>query len=168
MTGTKTLGSICLAAAIVCRAALEVSGMQGPVQPVSTSASDEHERRAGERLTVRFCSDCHDVATMTTKRRTASEWEETVEIMASRAGEATPADVAAISRYLTRSRGIIAVNSATAAEFVAVLGLSHEVANAVVAYRTAHDKIRDLDALLEIPGLEKSTLERDAQALRFE
>ena len=46
------------------------------------------------------------------------------------------------------------------ADFMAVLGLSSDVADAVVAYRLAQGRFADRDALLKVPGLDRSRLER--------
>jgi DNA uptake protein ComE-like DNA-binding protein len=88
--------------------------------------------------------------------------------MATWGAEATAEELTQIRRFLTRTRGLVAVNSAPAAEFAAVLGLPIEVANSVVAYRTTLTRFPDLEALLRVPGLERSPIEQSVQALRFD
>jgi competence ComEA-like helix-hairpin-helix protein len=167
VTVTRTIAAICLAAAIVLRASLVVSGGQES-SPSSTGPSGEEEqRRAAERLTVRLCSDCHSLAVMTAERRTASEWQDVVAEMGTRT-DATAAELDTIRQFLTRSRGVVAVNTAPASEFCVVLGWSPDAAAAVVAYRTLHGRFADRDALLKVPGLEISSVERDTEALWFE
>jgi DNA uptake protein ComE-like DNA-binding protein len=173
LTVTRVLVAIGFTAVIVLQGSPVVSGRQsvhrsGPAAPLAPLTNEDEQRRAAEQLTVKMCSDCHQVAAVTTKRRTARDWQDLVQAMASRGPEATAAELATISQFLTRTRGIVAVNTAPAADFVAVLGLSSEVANAVVAHRTIRGKFADLDALLQVPGLDRSSLERDVQALWFD
>jgi len=166
VTVTNTMAAICLTAAIVLKGSLVVSGVQ-ELSSLSRPGSDE--RRAAERLTVRVCSDCHSLAVMTAERRTPGAWLDIVEEMATRS-DATSAELTSIRQFLTRTRGIVVVNAAPAADFIAVLGLPQDVAEAVVAYRTAHGRFANLDALLEVPGLSKSNsyLAGDAEALWFD
>jgi DNA uptake protein ComE-like DNA-binding protein len=154
--------------ALVPKGALVGSGVQESGQSPGRPLVEEDDRRAAERLTIRICTDCHALAVITAKRRTASEWQDTVETMAGRTPEATAAELATIGQFLTRTRGIVAVNTAPAADFMAVLGLSSDMANAVVLYRAVHGKFADLDALLKVPGLDRSRLELDVEALRFD
>ena len=166
VTVTRTIAAICLTAAIVLKASLVVSGVQESSPPPSRPGGEEDERRAAERLTIRLCSDCHSLAVMTAERRTPSEWQDIVAEMGTRT-DGTATELATILHFLTRTRGVVAVNAASAAEFCAVLGLSPDAAAALVAYRAAHGRFADLDALLKVPGLDRSRLERDAEALWF-
>ena len=80
----------------------------------------------------------------------------------------SPDEFATVRQYLTRHYGTVSVNSAPAADLVAVLGLSTKDAEAVVAYRTAHGKFATIDDLRKVPGLEKIKLDDQAEALRFD
>jgi competence ComEA-like helix-hairpin-helix protein len=57
---------------------------------------------------------------------------------------------------------------APATDLAAVLGLSLQEAEAIVDYRKAHGKFADVAALLKVPGLDKSKIEADPDALRFD
>jgi hypothetical protein len=166
-TVTRPMAAIGLTAAVVLSGSLVVSGGQAGSPSLNRPESDEDEQRAAERLTIRVCADCHSLAVMTAERRTPAAWLDIVEEMGTRS-DATPAELVSIRAFLTRTRGLVAVNTAPAADFVAVLGLSDDVAEAVVAYRTRHGRLSDRDALLNVPAVDKSSLGRDADALWFD
>jgi hypothetical protein len=159
--------ALCLAAAIVVEGS-PVARVQHDSSTTSGRQALDEERRAAERLTTRICTDCHALSAITAERRTPPAWVAIVDEMVMRSPDATPAEVATIRQFLTRTAGIVAVNSAPAADFVTVLGLSRAAAEAVVAHRSAHGTFAGLDALLEVPGLVRSSLEREAQALWFD
>lgn len=159
---------MCLTAAMVLRESLVVSGVQAPPQSSSPPGSEGNGWRTAERLTIKTCADCHVLAVITAERRTASAWLEIVDAMVAKGAEGTATELATIAQFLTRTRGIVAVNTAPAADFVSVLGLSSDEADSVVAYRAAHGRFANVDALLGVPGLNRKSLEREAQALRFD
>lgn len=156
-----------LAAAIVLSGALAASGAQASSPSVSRSAAEADDRRAAERLTVRVCSGCHAPEVINAERRTPGDWLRVVEEMAARS-DATPVELGTIRDFLARTRGVVAVNTAPAVDFVAVLGLSSEAAQRVVAYREAHGRFTDRPALLKVAGLDTSRTEVDSAALLFE
>jgi competence ComEA-like helix-hairpin-helix protein len=164
VTVTRTIAAIGLAAAIVLNASLVSRGQASSSSQPGSGGDDWH---AAERLTVRICSDCHSLAVMTAERRTPNAWLDVVDEMGTRT-DATAADLNTIRRFFTRTHGIVEVNTAQAADFVSVLGLSQDVAEAVIAYRTVHGRFADRDAILKVPGLGASGVELDAQALWFD
>jgi competence ComEA-like helix-hairpin-helix protein len=125
--------------------------------------------RIGEEMTGKLCTEsCHGWEGIFVKRRTARGWEDVVRDMVGRGVVGTEDQIALVRRYLTWSFGLAAVNAATADELSAVLGLSMEDAEALVAYREARGKFTDLAALLKVPGIDKATLEAQIDALRFD
>ncbi len=60
------------------------------------------------------------------------------------------------------------VNAAAAEELAAVLGLTAKDAQAIVEYRKAHGNFADLAALMKIEGIDKTKLEEQPEALRFQ
>ena len=158
---------MCLTAAMVLRESLVVSGVQAPPQSSSPPGSEGNGWRTAERLTIKTCADCHVLAVITAERRTASAWLEIVDAMVAKGAEGTATELATIAQFLTRTRGIVAVNTAPAADFVSVLGLSSE-ADSVVAYRAAHGRFANVDALLGVPGLNRKSLEREDNTAGFD
>ena len=80
---------------------------------------------------------------------------------------ATDEQFATVKRYLTRYFGIVSVNTATAEELSAVLGLSAKDAKAIVEHRKVHGKFADTAALLKVAGIDKTKIEAQPEALVF-
>ena len=143
-----------------------------PDQPVTEATPagvgvDEFSR-IGEEMTGNLCIDCHGWDEIFMVRRTAREWEIVVRDMAGRGVVGTSDQLALVRRYLTWSFGLVAVNTATAEELSVVLGLPMPQAEAIVAYRQAHGKFPDLPALSKVPGVDKTILAAQIDAMRFE
>lgn len=123
---------------------------------------------AAEGTLTRVCVSCHPFENITKTRRNVREWADQVTAMSQRGAPGTPADFTTIKKYLVRYYGIVRVNSATAEELSAVLGLPMKVAAAVVEYRTANGKFTDLAALEKVAGVDKAKLEEQPEAIRFD
>ena len=137
-------------------------------KPDPAAAKHEQElAEAGEKLVDRVCGECHNVDEITS-RRTAKEWSDTVTSMADRGAIATDEEFTTIKRYLGRYFGIVRLNSATAEELSAVLGLSPRDAQAVVEHRKKNGRFVDAAALLKVAGVDKAKIEEQPQALRFD
>lgn len=122
---------------------------------------------AAEATIERVCVACHPFENIIKTRRTVREWNDQVTLMKGRGAPGTDPDFAAVRKYLIRYYGIVRVNSATADELRAVLGLSPKDAAAIVAYRTAHGNFTDLPSLENVDGIDKAKLEEQPEAIRF-
>ena len=129
---------------------------------------DEELLRAGENTAGRVCGDCHPVDEVTVTRRTSRDWSDMVTAMMDRGASATTEEVALIKRYLTRSFGLVRVNTATAEDLAAVLGLAARDAEAVVTHRAANGRFADVAALLKVPGIDRTKIDTQPEALRFD
>jgi competence protein ComEA len=130
--------------------------------------NDDDLARAGEALVTKVCdTSCHGLEKLDEMRRTTRDWSDQVATMAGKGAMATDAQFGTIKKYLARYYGIVAVNTAPAEELSAVLGFSAKDAQAIVAYRTAHGKFADADALAKVPGIDKSKIEEQPDALLF-
>lgn len=133
-----------------------------------TAAEEELFATAGEGTIERACILCHPFENIVKTRRTVSEWTEQVTTMAQRGAPGTDADFTLVRKYLTRYYGIVRINSASAEDLSAVLGLPPKVAAALVEYRTANGRFADLAALQKVPGLDKAKLDEQPEAVRFD
>jgi competence ComEA-like helix-hairpin-helix protein len=120
-----------------------------------------------EPVVERVCVMCHTVENFTKRRRTAKEWNDVVVAMTGRGAVATPDEFLLIKRYMTRFYGVVRINTATAEEIAAVLGVSPKVADAVVEYRKTHGRFTDLESLLKVEGLDRTKLEDDPEAILY-
>jgi cytochrome c5 len=57
----------------------------------------------GRDLTIRVCSTCHSLDTVSTQRLDADEWKNTVDQMAGMGADATEAQLAQITNYLAKA-----------------------------------------------------------------
>jgi hypothetical protein len=87
--------------AITC-AVLLVSGAVGTLA-AQQSASADAPPGAGLELIQRSCVSCHDLYTIIQKRRTPTEWANTLGLMADRGAEVTPDEMKVIQDYLAHN-----------------------------------------------------------------
>lgn len=133
-----------------------------------TAAEEEQFATAAEATLERVCIACHPFENITKTRRTPREWSDQVTNMAQRGAPGSDPDFALVRKYLTRYYGIVRVNSATAEELSAVLGLPLKVAQAIVDYRTANGKFTGIAALEKVAGIDKAKLEEQPEAILFD
>ena len=161
LTGATILLGASLAAAATFRQDTPKTAQDPAIQ------TDAELAKIGEETVTRACaSQCHGYENLET-RRTVAEWNGTVEDMVARGAMASATDLAIVKQYMKRYYGVVAVNTASAEELSAVLGLSPKDAKAIVDYRAAHGKFADADALLKVPGIDKTKIDEQPQALRF-
>ena len=143
---------------------------QGQATPAikEMTAKEEEERAAAVEETMdRACRMCHPIENITRMRRTVREWADVLTTMQGRGANATEDEFEGIHWYLSRYYGIVRVNTASAEELAAVLGLTAKDAHAIVEYRKAHGNIADLATLMKIEGVDKAKIEEQPEALRF-
>jgi competence ComEA-like helix-hairpin-helix protein len=138
-------------------------------QPPDAQAARQEEEliRAGEETIERACIQCHPWEQIVRMRRTGREWQDMITTMAARGAPASAEQLAIIQQYLTRYYGVVAVNTSSAEELSAVLGLSSKDAQAIVQHRKAHGKFADAAALASVPGIDKTKIDEQPEALRF-
>jgi competence ComEA-like helix-hairpin-helix protein len=118
-------------------------------------------------LYLRVCSECHDLERTESLRRTESEWRGTIYEMIEAGAEASDAEYQTILEYLVSNYGAVAVNRAPAEDLVAVLAISKEDAEAIVAYRTTHGDFDDFDEITKVPGIDVDKLAARRTSLRI-
>jgi competence protein ComEA len=140
-----------------------------PQTPAPAEAEDEDAFAAKVEETMqKTCITCHPFEQIIRTRRTDREWKELLARMAILGATANEQQFAMIKKYLTRWYGLVRINTATAAELSAVLGLSPKDAAAIVAYRKANGKFADSAALAKVEGIDKAKIEEQPEALIFD
>ena len=142
-------------------------GASPTVGPAGVRQEAESQEAPGRAVYVRVCSGCHDLERNESLRRTENEWLNTIYQMIDDGAEATDAEYQTILDFLVSNYGAVAVNRAPADDLVAVLAVSKEVGDAIVAYRTKHGDFDDFDALIKVPGIDVDKLEERRASLRF-
>ena len=170
------VAAVGLVASIATTAAVPAAQQTKPPQPAANAAqgttdfviqNEEELATVGEEIVMRVCETaCHKMENHD-RRRPAYEWNGVIQTMIERGAMASVKDVAIIRQYMKRYDGVLAVNTAPAEEFSAVLGLSAKDAQAVIAYRTANGKFQDAEALARVPGIDKAKIEEQPDALIF-
>jgi competence ComEA-like helix-hairpin-helix protein len=133
-----------------------------------TPEEEDAFSNAAEATLERVCILCHPFENIVKTRRTVREWSDMVTTMSQRGAPGTEPDFSLVKKYLTRYYGIVRVNTASAEELSAVLGLPPKVAAAVVEYRAANGKFADIAALEKVAGIDKAKLEEQPEAIRFD
>jgi len=162
----RTFRWLLATASILLGGTLATASANGQEQKPAPPPEEEELARVGNETTERVCSECHGIE-VTQMRRTAREWDDVVTSMAVRGANATDDELTTIKRYLTRRYGIVRVNTASAGDLSAVLGLSARDATAIIDYRNANGKFADADSLAKVPGIDKTKIDTQRDALRF-
>lgn len=134
----------------------------------------------GKAIVQRNCSHCHALKVVTSKRATKDQWSALVDQMVSRGADLNDDEIDIVVKYLAKNfaaktsasdtnsaEQMVNVNQATAAELAAVLSLSSEQSQAIVAYRDKKGKFKDWHDLVSVPGVQASDIESKKDRLQF-
>ncbi len=138
--------------------------------PAQQSAPKEQPQVAEDPdtgLFMRVCNDCHDTKQIVSRRRTRGDWEGVINKMVEQGLDGTGKELEAVFAYLNRNYGRVFINLAPADEIVAVLTISRQDADAIVAYRKTAGPFADFDSLKKIPGIDLKMLEGKKDAIAF-
>jgi competence ComEA-like helix-hairpin-helix protein len=102
----------------------------------------------------RVCGACHPSA-MVDGYRSELDWRETVDNMIATGAKGSAEDFARVMRYLARTWTRIDLNTASAAQIAAVLGVKETAAIAIVKYRTERGPFGSIAELKKVPGFEQ-------------
>ena len=87
--------------------------------------------------------------------RSEPDWRETVDNMIATGAKGSAEDFERVMRYLARTWTRIDLNTASAAQIAAVLGIKETAASAIVKYRTEHGPFGSIAELKKVPGFEQ-------------
>jgi competence ComEA-like helix-hairpin-helix protein len=130
---------------------LMISAVRGQKSEASSSkGTSTADKEAFERV----CGACHATA-MIDDYRSEPDWLETVDNMIGTGAKGSDEDLKGVMRYLARNWTRIDLNTASAAQIAAVLGIKESAAGALVKYRTEHGPFAALADLKKAPGFEQ-------------
>ncbi len=112
------------------------------------------------------CGRCHDTELVADTPRSYEDWEDTVQKMVDLGAEGSDAQFVSVMNYLYRTLTTINVNTAGAQDLAAVLHVSPEVADAIVARRTSRN-FSDLADLKTMPGVDPGLVDAKAKLIFF-
>ena len=122
---------------------------------------------ADRELLFRVCSECHGIEDALVERRPASEWRSVADDMIRRGAQATDDEIKTIVTYLSVHAGRVNVNRASADDLKAVLELSKEQADAIVAFRTQKGEFHVIDDLKKVPGMDATAIDGRKERIVF-
>ncbi len=144
-------------------ASVEASRDLGPLRDPDEFA------RMGDAAIESLCAKvCHNVDKVFAARRSPRDWALVIADMTRRGAKGSPDERELVRRYLTWSFGVVTVNSSSAEDLAAVIGVPIATAESIVAHRQRRGRFADVDALAQVQGLDRATLEAQIDALRFD
>src|SRR5258708_4833121 len=139
----------------------------------------------GKEIVQQQCISCHALKVVTAKRANKDQWATLVDQMITRGAQVEDEDIDTVVDYLAKNFGPSApasastgnkeqgtahplrVNTATAAQLAAGLGISAKESAAIVAYRGQNGKFKSWQDLTKVPGIDSSKFECKKYMLTF-
>jgi competence protein ComEA len=146
------------------RGGLILAGVLAATAPAADAQSVDlaSEKKSLEAV----CTKCHNLQLVMDTPKSIDEWQDTLQAMVDRGAHGTDSQFDDIMDYLHRTTTTINVNTADADELRFVLNVSDGVANAIVTRRAAK-KIRDLNDLKTVSGVDAAALDTKARCIFF-
>jgi competence protein ComEA len=137
------------------------------LSPLSLAAQELPDG-PGKSAMQQACVKCHDLKQVIARRRTAVDWEMTVDKMITQGAKATDAQLDQILDYLIKYyRKPINANQASARSLEAELELTPQEAAAIVAYREKNPAFKSVEDLKKVPGLDAGKVDAAKEWLAF-
>jgi competence ComEA-like helix-hairpin-helix protein len=125
---------------------------------------------AGKAVTEKMCMPCHGLENVVKARLTKDRWAKEVDDMVARGATGTDDEIEQVINYLAANFGPptkVNVNTAATASLAAALGLPAGDAAAIVSYRNANGKFKDLKDLAKVPGIDAKKIEGAKDRIEF-
>jgi competence protein ComEA len=124
----------------------------------------------GKAVTEKMCMPCHGLENVVKARLTKDRWAKEVDDMVARGATGTDDEIEQVINYLAANFGPptkVNVNTAAAASLAAGLGLPASDAAAIVSYRNANGRFKDLKDLAKVPGIDAKKIESVKDRIEF-
>jgi competence ComEA-like helix-hairpin-helix protein len=105
------------------------------------------------------CGRCHSTDVFANSPRSWSRWNEVFAQMTAHGARGTDEELVSVTRYFLENLTLVNINTSPAEELAPVLGVSQELAEAIIE-RRAQQKFSTLADLAAIPGIDRERLER--------
>jgi len=113
------------------------------------------------------CGRCHTIEVFLNKPRSWTRWNDVFADMTKRGANGTDEQLERVTRYFLENLTIVNVNTSEAEELAGVLGVTDEVAQAIIA-RRERQRFDNLAQLREFPGVNPDKLEERKARILFE
>jgi competence protein ComEA len=147
--------------------ALFANALVPSTAPPSTTAQDLPPG-PGKAILIRVCGGCHEPQVVIGNHRSRDEWIHVMNSMISNGAQGDDEDLMQVLDYLRENFGPqVNVNTGIEKDFTSGLGLTTVEANAIIAYRKAHDKFTSIDDLKKIPGVDAAKIDAAKDKIVF-
>ncbi len=112
------------------------------------------------------CGRCHTIAVFLNKPRSWDRWNDVFADMTKRGANGTDEQLARVTTYFFENLTLVNVNTSPADEIAGVLGVSEDVAQAIIA-RRQQQAFANIAQLRAVPGVDPSKLEMRKSRILF-
>lgn len=122
-----------------------------------------------KKLVENTCTECHGLEHVVNAALSPAQWRETVHDMVKRGATLSKDDMETVIDYLTVyfAQEKVNVNTASAVELQSSLELTSGEADAIVAHRKANGKIKDIETLRKVEGLNAKKIDAKKDVIAF-
>jgi competence ComEA-like helix-hairpin-helix protein len=122
-----------------------------------------------KKLVENTCTECHGLDNVVNATLSGAQWRETVHDMVKRGATLSKDDIDTVVDYLTVyfAQEKVNVNTASAVELQSSLELTSAEADAIVNHRKENGKIKDIEALRKVAGLNGKKIDAKKDVLTF-
>jgi competence protein ComEA len=122
----------------------------------------------GKETTQRICGACHGAEIVIGRKMDKEGWTQLVISMVQRGAQGTDDEFSEIVDYLTANfspDSKININKAVSKDFQTTLGVSGELGDAIVQYRSEKGDFKSVDDLKKVPGIDAAKVETNRSKL---
>ncbi len=112
------------------------------------------------------CGRCHAAALFMKQPRSWDRWNDVFADMTKRGANGTDEQLARVTTYFLENLTLVNVNTSPAEELTGVLGVSDDVAQAIIA-RRERQPFANIAQLRAVPGVDAGTLEQRKSRILF-
>jgi competence ComEA-like helix-hairpin-helix protein len=112
------------------------------------------------------CGRCHTTAVFLDKPRSWDRWNDVFADMTQRGANGTDEQLERVTTYFLENLTLVNVNTSPSEEIAGVLGVGHDVAEAIIARRQRHP-FANLAELRAAPGVDPAKLELRKSRILF-
>lgn len=138
----------------------------------AATSSGQIRDRPGRLETEKLCSGCHELERAVSLRQNRDGWKGTINRMVNFGAGGTEAEFAAVLDYLSANYPAselppLNVNTAKAIDFESRMSLRRSQAASIIEYRAKHGRIKSIEELKSIPGIDAAKIESKRDVLVF-
>jgi competence ComEA-like helix-hairpin-helix protein len=133
---------------------------------VWAGGADAAEPNADQKAVQVVCGRCHTTEVFINKPRSWERWNDVFADMTKRGANGSDEQLERVTRFFLENLTLVNVNSSAAEELAGVLGVSEEVAQAVIA-RREQQRFSNIEELFAIPGINQDKVRERKSRILF-